>query len=124
MTAAPPSSPGQPRAVEIANRRELLRRRFDRQFESLYRTLPFLRGPVQRIRRRGWWMVRVPLALLFIAGGFLAILPVFGLWMIPLGLFLLAIDLPILQGPVTAATIRLRRRFELLARRWRHRREG
>ena len=66
-------------------------------------------------------MVRVPLALTFITGGFLAILPIFGLWMIPVGLFLLAVDLPVLQGPVTAAAIRLRRWWELAMRRWRHR---
>ena len=118
-----PPPPGEPSQSDAAVRRELLRRRFDRQFQSLYRAMPFLRRPVERIRARGWWMIRVPVALLFIAGGFLAILPVFGLWMIPLGLFLLAIDLPALQGPVTAATIRLRRRFELAARSWRHWRE-
>ena len=117
---APPSSRAT-RKAEIAARRELLRRRFDRQFQSLYRTVPPLRRPVERIRSRGWWVVRVPLALIFIVGGFLAILPIFGLWMIPLGLFLLAIDLPILQGPVTGVTIRLRRWWDLRLRAWRRR---
>ncbi|KIQ67569.1 hypothetical protein Wenmar_03995 [Wenxinia marina DSM 24838] len=103
-------------------RRELLRRRFDRQFQQIYRTLPWLRRPLERIRARGWWVVRVPLALIFIVGAFLAILPVFGLWMLPIGLILLAIDLPVLQGPVTAMMIRVRRWWELKMRARRNRR--
>jgi len=44
-------------------------------------------------------------------GVFLAILPVFGLWMMPVGLILLAIDVPPLKGPVASAIVRLRRRL-------------
>jgi hypothetical protein len=35
--------------------------------------------------------------MLLIAGGFLAILPIFGLWMLPLGLALIADDVPWLK---------------------------
>jgi hypothetical protein len=96
-------------------------RRFNRQFETLFRLIPALRGPVTRIRARGWWVVRVPVGFLFIAGGFLAILPIFGVWMIPLGLLLLAVDLPVLQGPLGRLMVRARRRAENLRRRWRPR---
>lgn len=48
---------------------------------------------------RAIW-IRVPLALLLIAGGFLGFLPVFGFWMLPLGLALLAFDLPFLRRPM------------------------
>ena len=41
---------------------------------------------------------------------FLAILPVFGLWMLPLGLILLAEDLPIVRRGVTRALDWLERR--------------
>lgn len=61
--------------------------------------------------------MRIPLGLLLIAGGFLAILPVFGLWMIPLGLLLLAMDLPVLRPFVSGLIIRLRRRWALWLRR-------
>ena len=37
--------------------------------------------------------LRLPLGILFICGGFLAILPVFGLWMIPVGIAVAALDL-------------------------------
>jgi hypothetical protein len=42
---------------------------------------------------------RGPAALLFIAGGIVGFLPVLGFWMVPLGLALIAIDLPFLRGP-------------------------
>ena len=87
-------------------------RRFDRQFSYVGRRAPWLGGPLNRLRSRRLWMLRVPLALMLLMGGILAILPVFGLWMIPLGLLLLAIDVPRLQGPVAAAMVRLRRRME------------
>ena len=40
---------------------------------------------------------RLPAGILLIIGGCLAILPVFGLWMFPLGLMLLADDIPPLR---------------------------
>lgn len=52
---------------------------------------------IRRLRRpRARW-VRLPVAALLIPGGFLGFLPVFGLWMLPLGLLLLAVDIPALQ---------------------------
>lgn len=65
-------------------------------------------------------LLRLPLGALLIAGGFLAILPIFGLWMIPLGLLLLAIGLPMLRPVVSAIIIRLRRKWELLQRKRRN----
>ena len=67
----------------------------DHRLERLIRRLPehrqesarWLRSPAAR------W-VRVPLGLLFILGSFLFILPIFGLWMLPVGLLLLAEDVP------------------------------
>lgn len=46
--------------------------------------------------RRIW--IRIPSGLLFMAGGCLAFLPVLGLWMLPLGFFLLAEDIPFLRA--------------------------
>jgi hypothetical protein len=54
----------------------------------------------QRIQTCVHWLLqpsarwlRIPAGLLLIVGGFLAILPVFGLWMLPLGLVLLSEDI-------------------------------
>ncbi|RYH01411.1 hypothetical protein EU805_14235 [Salipiger sp. IMCC34102] len=95
--------------------------RLDRQFSWVRRRHPRIGGMVHRLSRPGWALVRVPVGVFFIAGGLLAILPVFGLWMIPLGLLLLAVDVPRLRRPVAAAIIRLRRRAELFRARRRDR---
>jgi hypothetical protein len=51
-----------------------------------------LRPVVRRCYASRW--LRVPLGLLLAAGGLLAILPFFGLWMLPLGLLVLSEDVP------------------------------
>jgi hypothetical protein len=52
------------------------------------------------VRKPSSRLVRVPLAILLIVGGILSFLPVLGLWMLPLGLILIAQDMPFLQGPM------------------------
>ena len=86
-------------------------RRFQRQFEVMSRLFPALRRPLSVLRRDSWRLVRVPLALIFSLGGLLWFLPVLGLWMLPFGLLLLAVDLPILRNPISALIIRSRRRI-------------
>lgn len=74
------------------------------------------------LRRDSWFPVRFPLALLLIAGGIFSFLPVLGIWMLPLGLLLLAVDLPILRGPISVLVIRGRLFAKRWMRRWRTRR--
>ena len=95
-------------------------RRFQRQFDAVARLIPPLRGPMSTLRRDSWFPVRFPLALILIAGGFFAFLPVLGIWMLPLGLLLLAVDLPVLRGPISVMIIRARRMTTRWVRRWRH----
>ncbi|WP_135448401.1 MULTISPECIES: hypothetical protein [Tabrizicola] len=97
-------------------------RRFHRQFDALERLIPPLRVPMSRLRRGSWFPVRFPLAILFTFGGLLWFLPVFGLWMLPAGLLLLAVDLPHLRGPISALVIRGRYNVKRWLRRWRDRR--
>jgi len=87
------------------------RDRLRRQFDVMERRFPALRGFMTWLRADRARLVRIPVALLMIFGGLLAFLPFLGLWMIPFGLMLLALDIPFLQGPVSAAMIRLRRRL-------------
>lgn len=56
----------------------------------LQRIVRWLRRPSSR------W-ARIPAGVLFMIGGCLAILPVLGLWMLPLGMVLLAEDVPMLR---------------------------
>jgi hypothetical protein len=97
-------------------------RRFDRQLESIARAVPMLRRPLTALRRDSWRLVRVPVALLLIAGGVVSFLPFLGIWMLPLGLLLLAIDLRFLRGPLSALLIRGRRRLQIWMAWWRARR--
>jgi hypothetical protein len=66
--------------------------------QRLVRRLP---GKIQAItrwlRRPASRWARIPAGVLLIIGGCLSILPFFGLWMLPLGLALIADDVPILR---------------------------
>ncbi|UJQ94879.1 hypothetical protein [Mariluticola halotolerans] len=93
-------------------------RRFDRQFDRLERQVPrgvarflmWLRRPYARL-------VRIPLGLVLVLGGVFSFLPVLGIWMLPLGLLLLAVDLPFLRGPLGSWLVRGQRWWERRRRR-------
>lgn len=73
----------------------------ERRIEKLVAHLPnWLADAIRWIRRPAARWVRIPVALLFFAGGFLAFLPVFGMWMLPLSFILLAEDIPPLRHMV------------------------
>ena len=85
----------------------------DRLHRLLHRLPERWRVAIHWLRHPSARWARIPAGLLLIVGGCLAILPIFGLWMIPLGLFLLAEDVPLLR--------RLRERtLDWLERRWPH----
>ena len=70
-------------------------KRFEQRLpDRIARASCALRKPAAR-----WW--RIPTALLLIVGGVFSILPILGIWMLPLGLLLLAVDLPALRPPMT-----------------------
>lgn len=69
-----------------------------RRLDLLIRRLPRrLQTPVRWLLQPSARWLRIPAGLLLIVGGFLAILPILGLWMLPLGLVLLAEDVPPLR---------------------------
>jgi hypothetical protein len=94
-------------------------KRLDRRIDRISGSLParagaflrWLRGPSSR------W-VRIPAAVLLIAGGIVGFLPVLGFWMVPLGLLLIAQDVPFLQRPLARLLIRLERKWVEWRRRW------
>ena len=70
----------------------------DHRLERLICCLPEHRqGPVRWLRSPGARWIRLPLGVLFICGSFLFILPIFGLWMLPVGLLILAEDVSALR---------------------------
>ena len=61
---------------------------------------------VRNLRHPDARWVRLPVGALFLLGGLLApVVPILGVWMIPLGLLLLAYDVPFLRRPTAHFTI-------------------
>jgi hypothetical protein len=71
----------------------------DWRLERLINRLPKRIGSTVRFVRQpsGRWL-RIPTAVLLIVGGILWFLPLVGLWMLPIGLLLLADDVPLLRS--------------------------
>ena len=95
--------------------------RLTRLFARLERRLPAMSGFFVWVRRPQARLVRLPLALLLIVGGAMSFLPILGIWMLPLGLIILALDLAFLRSPVSGTIVRVERWFALLRRKWRNR---
>ncbi|MEO8756866.1 MAG: hypothetical protein ABI398_03800 [Devosia sp.] len=95
--------------------------RLDRQFERIGRQVPATAGFLRWVRKPHMHLVRVPLALLLLLGGVFSFLPVLGIWMLPLGLLVLAIDVPPLRKPIGDAIVRLQRWLALTRRKFRRR---
>jgi len=93
--------------------------RLDRQFERIGRQVPATAGFLRWVREPHMHLIRVPLALLLILGGVFSFLPILGLWMLPLGLAILAIDVPPLKRPVADTLVRLQRWLALTRRKFR-----
>ena len=64
----------------------------------VHRLPPRLAGTVAYLLKPSSRWVRIPAGALLIVGGVLSILPVLGIWMLPLGLALLAEDVPALRA--------------------------
>ena len=80
------------------------RAELDRHFEWIADRLPEKGGRFVRwLREPSSRWVRIPLAFLLIVGGIFSFLPILGIWMLPLGLLLIAQDVPFLQAPLARA---------------------
>jgi hypothetical protein len=85
--------------------------------DSLARGIRWMRKPQARI-------VRLPLGILCIVGSFFWFLPVLGLWFLPLGLLLIAQDVPFLRRPVGRMTLYLLERWKRLTKWWARRKQA
>ena len=85
--------------------------RLHRQFDRIGRAVPASTGFLTWVRQPSSRWVRIPLGIVLILGGVFSFLPVLGVWMLPLGLFLLALALPFLQGPLNRLTLWAQRKW-------------
>ena len=99
------------------------RRELDRALDGLEEEVP------DRVSRAIRWLrspkarkLRIPLGVLFVVGGFFWFLPVLGLWLLPLGLLLIAQDVPFLRKPVGRAMLWAHARWRSLRASWQRRR--
>ncbi|MBP2310925.1 hypothetical protein [Azospirillum soli] len=98
--------------IDLHHRR--LERRVDRIEgklpDAMARALRWLREP------QATW-VRIPAGILLVLGGLFSFLPVLGIWMLPLGIVLLAYDVPFLKAPTGRALVWGERRLKEWKRR-------
>lgn len=77
----------------------------------LAKTVKWLRAPARR------W-IRIPLGVVFLVGGLLWFMPVVGIEMLPLGLALLAVDIPFLRRPTGRMLLWIDRKWTEVERWW------
>ena len=94
----------------------------NRYFEMIDRRVPIgVSQFIRWLRMPSSFAVRLVIAILLILGGIFSFLPVLGIWMLPLGLLLIAQDVPLLQKPLLVAFAWVERKCEWLRVKWRHR---
>jgi hypothetical protein len=87
------------------------RAQHDRRLDGLIERLPRrLRVTVRWLRLPTSRWVRIPAGLLLVTGGVFSILPFLGIWMLPLGVVLLADDVPPLRRVTDKVLDRVERR--------------
>lgn len=91
----------------------------ERRIDRLQRHLPdWMAAMFARLRRPSARWLRIPLGVVLMIAGVLSFLPVLGVWMLPLGLLLVAQDLRFLHRPLRRALVLGERRWRV----WRRRR--
>jgi hypothetical protein len=94
----------------------------NRYFEMINRRVPTRVSEFIRwLRKPSSFAARLAVALLLILGGIFSFLPVLGIWMLPLGLLLIAQDVPFLQKPLVSLLAWIEKKWALLRLKWQNR---
>jgi hypothetical protein len=97
----------------------LTQTKIDGYFEAAYRRLPLgISRFIRWLREPSSFAVRFCVAILLILGGIFSFLPILGIWMLPLGLLLIAQDVPALQKPLVTALMWTEARWKSLKAKW------
>jgi hypothetical protein len=87
---------------DLENELETLQGRVPRTVACLLR---WLRQPFSRL-------VRIPIGIVLVLCGLLGFLPILGFWMVPLGLAVIAIDVPFLRPPLAHLLAYINRKWK------------
>ena len=91
----------------------------NRYFEIINRRVPTrISQFIRLLRKPSSFAARLAVAVLLIVGGIFSFLPVLGFWMLPLGLLLIAQDVPFLQKPLVKALAWVEAKWKLLRLKW------
>jgi hypothetical protein len=72
---------------------------------------PFCARLIDWVRRPTSRLVRLPVGGLLVIGGIFGFLPILGFWMLPLGLLLIARDVPAIEPPLARLFAWINRNF-------------
>jgi hypothetical protein len=72
--------------------------------DRVARVMRWLREPSSRL-------VRYPLAIALVLGGLAGFLPILGFWMVPLGIAIIADDIPFLRAPMARSLAYVNRKL-------------
>lgn len=98
---------------------EIERQKLDRLVDRLKQKMPaWLANCIAWLVGPSAILIRLPLGLLFLAGGIFSFLPLLGIWMLPLGVLLIAVDVPFVRRWVVRTWPKIEARWRL----WRARR--
>lgn len=99
-------------------------RELDAAYARLQQEIPsFLARLLAWLRNPEAARIRLPLGILLVALSFFSFLPVIGIEFLPLGLLIIAVDVPLLRKPVARAVVWSLERWIAL-RRWWQRKPG
>lgn len=95
--------------------------RLDRIVERYSARLPgWMARFIEWVRKPELRLLRIFAGILLVLCGFVGFLPILGFWMVPLGLLLLAQDIPFLRRPVVNAIYWCERKWQS----WRRKRSS
>ena len=94
----------------------------NRYFEMINRRVPTkVSQSIRWLRKPSSFAARLAVGLLLILGGIFSFLPVLGIWMLPLGLLLIAQDVPFLQKPLVNVLAWMEKKWDLIRLKWQNR---
>ena len=97
----------------------------NRYFELIDRRVPIrVSRSIRWLRKPTSFGARLVVASLLIFGGIFSFLPVLGLWMLPLGLLLIAQDIPFLQRPLVKSLALAEAGMKWLKVKWQNKNRG